>query len=56
MEAKCESAKFVAALKDVLYRVQPLASPPKTEKPVEVKVRCAFVQQFFNSTEKLHQL
>jgi len=38
--ARGESAKYLAALKDVLYRVQPLAAPPappKKEEPVEDK-------------------
>ena len=37
-----EAAKYLAALKDVLYRVQPLATPPpppkKEEPKVEIKV------------------
>ena len=40
MGARGESAKYLAALKDVLYRVQPLAAPPappKKEEPVEDK-------------------
>jgi len=33
MMSRGESAKYLAALKDVLYRVQPLAAPPKIEEP-----------------------
>jgi len=35
MSSKGESAKYLAALKDVMYRVKPLAEPPKIESPIK---------------------
>lgn len=55
MMSRGEAAKYLAGLKDVLYRVQPLAAPPKIEAPKPEPIKENGVEKAEAKEEKEEQ-